>query len=69
MKKLWLTLFSFSIIYGVACADTRSSASYSVATESFDAGGNLLSSASYSVKGSSAGLIGATAVSQSVDHE
>ena len=57
MKKFWFTLFWLSLIYSDACADTRSSASYSVATEGFDAGGNLLSSASYSVKGSSAGLI------------
>jgi hypothetical protein len=57
MKKFWLTLFSLGMICSVARADTRSSASYSVATEGFDAGGNLLSSASYSVKGSSAGLI------------
>ncbi len=42
-------------------AGSRSSANYTIVTEGFDSGGTSVSSANYSVKGSSTGMIGGVA--------
>lgn len=58
---LVLALLAGGIALSSLHAGSRSSASYSVPTEGFDAGGTLLSAANYSGKGASVAMIGTVA--------
>src|SRR6476659_9122831 len=55
MKKSILLLFV--VASSILEAQTRTSADYSLSAEAYDAGGAVSSSANYSVKGASAGMI------------
>ena len=63
----WMVLAGLAMVPGVLHADVRSSANYSVEAESFDGGGGMSASATYSNQGSIQPLV--TGESSATDYE
>ena len=67
MKNILLFLFASALSILPAAASSRSSADYSIPTDTIDAGGVNAQSANYSLRGSAMGEFGAAGAG--IDHK